>query len=344
MLSRRHSPILPLVAVPAAALALALPAAAQPPPPPAGADAADTADLADGASLSEETRIAAGGSGMRPFNSTSYWNTPLGKAPIDKHSRKYIRDSQNPGHTQNYLKLVMGDWGMPYYRSNAKHPAYRIVPGSGPTIRRVHIPRAARPMPTDDAALIVVDSATRQVVSLQGARYNRSKNRWSASGASRYWLHSNGIHEDLPGGTNGNEGHRGLPGSIRAVTKAEVMRGAIRHRLEVYWWETAERTPEGRETYFPMTGSESGNNGVVPEGIVIRIRPSVDLEAKNLSRAAYVVARALQRYGAVVGDNAGGGNSLKVQANADWRGLLHKNSLRSIKWSDYVFVKGGYRP
>jgi hypothetical protein len=93
-----------------------------------------------------------------------------------------------------------------------------------------------------------------------------------------------------------------------------------------------------------MTGSESGNNGVVPEGTVIRIKPSVNLKAKKLSKSAYVVARALQRYGAVVGDNSGGGNSLKVQANANWRGLLHKNSLRSIKWSDYVFIKGGYRP
>jgi hypothetical protein len=336
MLSRRHRPILPFIVVPAVALAMALPAAAQLPSPPAVADAPDAA------TSSKESRAAAGGTAARPFKSTSYWNTPLGKAPIDKHSRKYIRDSQKRAHTQNYLKLVMGDWGMPYFRSNAKHPAYRIVPDSGPTIRRVHIPRAARPMPTDDAALIIVDSATRQVVSLQGAQYN--KGRWSASGASRYWLGSNGIHEDLRGGTNGNEGHRGLPGSIRAVTKAEVMRGAIRHRLEVYWWETAEKTPEGPETYFPMTGSESGNNGVVPEGIVIRIKPSVNLKAKNLSRAGYIVARALQRYGAVVGDNAGGGNSLKVQANANWRGVLNKNSLRSIKWSDYVFVKGGYRP
>lgn len=337
MLSRRKRPLLPFVVVPAVALAMALPAAAQLKPPSGAADASDTA------TASKESRRAEG-SAARPFKSTSYWNTPLGKAPIDKNSRKYIRDSQKPAHTQNYLKLVLGDWGMPYYRSNAKHPLYRIVPDNGPTIRRVHIPRAARPMPTDDAAMIIVDSATRQVVSLQGARYDKAKNRWSASGASRYWLRSNGIHEDLRGGTNGNEGHRGLPGSIRVVTKAEVMRGAIRHRLEVYWWETAEKTPEGPETYFPMTGSESGNNGVVPEGIVIRIKPSVNLKAKNLSRAAYVVARALQRYGAVVGDNAGGGNSLKVQANANWRGLLHKNSLRSIKWSDYVFVKGGYRP
>jgi hypothetical protein len=335
MSSRRHSPFLSFLVVPGAALALALPAAAQPSPAPRAEAASDHA------AGSEGSRDAAGGSVLRPFRDTSYWNTPLGKAPVDPHSRQYIRDSQNPSHTQNYLRLVLGDWGMPYYRSNAKHPVYRIEPGSGPTVR-VHIPRSARPMRGDDAAIVIVDSASRQVVSLQGASYDGG--RWTASGASRYWLGSNGIHEDLRGGSPGNEGHRGLPGSIRVVTKAEIKRGVIRHRLEVYWWETAERTPEGAETYFPMTGSESGNNGVVPEGIVVRIKPSVNLKAKNLSPAAMVVARALQRYGAVVGDNAGGGNSLKVQANANWRGVLHKDSLKSIKWSDYVFVKGGYRP
>jgi hypothetical protein len=187
------------------ALALALPAAAQPPPSSAAPQAPDAA------TPSKESRHAEG-SAARPFKSTSYWNTPLGKAPIHKRNRQYIRDSQNPSHSQNYLRLVLGDWGMPYYRSNAKHPLYRIVPDNGPTIRRLHIPRAARPMPTDDAALIIVDSATRQVVSLQGARYNKSANKWTAYGASRYWLRSNGIHEDFRGGTNGNEGHRGLPG------------------------------------------------------------------------------------------------------------------------------------
>jgi hypothetical protein len=46
----------------------------------------------------------------------------------------------------------------------------------------------------------------------------------------------------------------------------------------------------------------------------------------------------------VVGDNSGQGNSLKLQGNTNWRGILNRNSLAKIPWSDYVFVKGGYRP
>jgi hypothetical protein len=117
------------------------------------------------------------------------------------------------------------------------------------------------------------------------------------------------------------------------VTKAEIQRGKIRHRLEIYWHETASRTPEGRSAYFPMTGSESGKSGVVPEGAVIRIRPTLNLKRLSLSPAAYVIARALQKYGAVVGDNSGQGNSLKLQGNTNWGGILNRNSLAKITCS-----------
>jgi hypothetical protein len=232
---------------------------------------------------------------------------------------------------------------MPIYRSSADAPLYRVDPGTGPTIR-VHIPKRARAMPTSDAALIIIDSVRHQVVSLSGAQFHSQTGTWTARALSRYWSDSNGIAKGLPGGSRGNVGHRGIPGSVQAVTRQEIRRGAIQHRLEVYWWETAPKTPTGREAYFPMTGSESGNVGTVPEGIVIRIRPSVDLTSKHLSPAAYTVARALQRYGAVIGDNSGSGNNLKLQANARWTGVLTADSLRSITWRDYVFVKGGYRP
>jgi hypothetical protein len=56
-----------------------------------------------------------------------------------------------------------------------------------------------------------------------------------------------------------------------------------------------------------------------------------------------VVARALQRYGGVVGDNSGSGNNLKLQSNARWTHLLRSDSLRSLHWSDYEFVRGGTR-
>jgi hypothetical protein len=276
--------------------------------------------------------------GSRPFQPTGYWNTRLGHAPRSPHNAAWIHDAQHSG--SQHLRLVLGDWGMPVYYSKPSDPLARIT-SSGHTVR-VHIPLNAHAMNTSDAALTIIDRSTNQVVGLSGA--HRSGGTWSVSGLSRYGYQSNGIAKGLVGGRKANFGHRGLPASVRAVTRADIRRGKIRHRLEIYWHETASRTPEGRSAYFPMTGSESGKTGVVPEGAVIRIKQSVNLSQLHLSRAAYIIARALQTYGAVVGDNSGQGNSMKLQGNTNWSGILNKDSLRKIPWSSYVFVKGGYRP
>ena len=276
----------------------------------------------------------------RPFQPTSYWNTKLGNAPLSTHSGAWIRDASNPAHSQNYLKLVLGDWGMPVFHSKASDPVFRIS-ASGHSVK-LHIPRRARPMAANDAAISIIDRATNQVVALQGAKY--ANGRWTAAAVSRYLYQSNGIAGGLPGGQKANYGHRGIPGSVAAVTKAEIRRGKIRHRLEIYWWETASSTPEGASAYFPMTESESGKTGVVPEGAVIRIKRGVNLDALKLSPAARTIARALKKYGAVIGDNSGAGNNLKLQAGVNWTGILNKDSLRHIPWRDFVFVKGGYRP
>jgi hypothetical protein len=290
---------------------------------------------------SPDARAAAGRT--RPFRATSYWNTPLGRAPIDAHNRRYIRDARKLAHSQHYLKLVSGTWAMPRYRSGPGDPVFRIHPATGPTVR-IHIPRRARPMPTTDAAIVVVDHATRQVVNLTGAAFHPSTHQWTARTVSRYFMNSSGIAQGLPSGTRGNLGHRGIPGSVQTVTRKEIDRGVIRHRLEIYWWQTAAKTPAGREAYFPMTGAEASQGGVVPEGIVIRIKRSVNLRARHLSPAALTIATALQRYGAVIGDNSGSGNNLKLQSNAHWGGVLGPRSLHTIHWKDYVFVRGGFRP
>jgi hypothetical protein len=276
--------------------------------------------------------------GSRPFTATGYWNTKLGKAPVDSHSAAWIKDAQT--HSGTHLNLVLGDWGMPVYRATSSDPLEKISSG-GHTVK-VHIPAKARPMTGNDAALTVIDPSTNQVVGLFGAHVSSGK--WSVTGLSRYRYASSGIAGGLPTGIKANFGHRGIPASVPAVTRKEIRAGAIRHRLEIYWWQTASKTPDGKSAYFPMTGSESGKSGVVPEGAVIRIKRSVDLSSLHLSRAAKVIAVALQKYGAVVGDNAGSGNSLKLQGNTNWSGVLTKDSLKRIPWSDYVFVKGGYRP
>jgi hypothetical protein len=54
-----------------------------------------------------------------------------------------------------------------------------------------------------------------------------------------------------------------------------------------------------------------------PEGARIRIKPSIDLSTFDLSPQAMTIARALQEYGAVIGDQSGGPASLKLEIR--WR-------------------------
>jgi hypothetical protein len=281
---------------------------------------------------------------VRAFSDASWWNIPLGSAPVDPRSAAYIQDSQSAAHTQNYVNLTVGNWGMPIYQAVSTDPLYTINPSSsGPTVV-IHIPAAATQQPTSDGEIAIVDPSTNQSVGLWKASFNSATHRWASAGASRYLLSSTGIQQSLPGGTPGNDGHRGVPSAVRAVQKSEITSGAINHRLEIYWWATAGRTPQGASAYFPMNSSEQGKGGIVPEGIVVRIKPSVNLATKGLSPAALVIATALQKYGAVVGDNSGSGNNLKVQSNADWSGVLNATSLKSLSWNDYEFVRGGFTP
>jgi len=130
----------------------------------------------------------------------------------------------------------------------------------------------------------------------------------------------------------------------------EVQAGAINHRLECFWWATGIRD---KNHYWPMSGDE-GNKyshdgtrvGIVPEGIVARIKPSVNLATKGLSAPGLVIATALQKYGCIVGDNSGAGNRVPLELNKTaWQNLgLTFSALQSIPWSDYEFIRGGYDP
>lgn len=271
----------------------------------------------------------------RAFTNDSYWNTPFpANAPIDANSAKYIADSQ--ANSQNYLNLVMtSSYGQPIYFSSASDPLY-TVSGAGYTTQ-VRIPANAQQASGSDGQFVVFDRTPgyNRVVGLYQANFANGK--WTADGIDTYQLDGNGLDKKV-GGDSLSGGHRGINAAVRAVRYDEVVGGVIDHRLECFWHATAEKV------YWPMTGYESGKGGIVPEGIAIRIKPSVNLDAKGLTPAAKVIATALQKYGCVIGDNSGSGNNLKVQNNVNWGTMLTKDALKNIPWSDWEFVQGGYKP
>lgn len=262
------------------------------------------------------------------FRSDSYWNVP---APdlVDAESGRFITwlkaNNRNP-----YLALGVGDWAMPVYRSTSTDPLVTINPsGPGPTVT-FRLPKDARPMAGNDAAMSVIDVTTNQDIALFEFRRD-SRGKPQATGVSRYWLDSEGLDQRV-GGSSGNTGHRGVPGLTMCVRREDLARG-LGHRTKIALPGT------GGWGCFPMSGFEKGKGGIIGEGIILRIKASVDLATRPLSAPALAIAHGLQTHGAVVGDN-GAQVTLKVEAGT----TLPRDALRGLTWDDFEFVERGWRP
>jgi hypothetical protein len=272
-------------------------------------------------------------------------------APIDPNNAKYIADAKDPTVSRPFFRLAgapdhaAGDaWAYPIYWATTSDPWYHIVPKiGGPTVD-ARIPRGATPQSGSDGGIIIYDRAADQVIEMWQAVYNSTTNTWTCSSTKRYILSSNGLERRATGSDNPlNEGHRGVASPIRAVRRDEVAAGHIAHRLECFWHATAE------QHYWPMIAHETGKGGVTPEGLVLRLKPEVNIDNRGLSFGERTIARALQEYGCIVGDNEGGiGNTIKLERGKSlWYALdpnLNYEGLSVFTWDDYEFIQGGYDP
>ncbi|HYN36257.1 MAG TPA: hypothetical protein VEV82_04705, partial [Actinomycetota bacterium] len=234
--------------------------------------------------------------------------------------------------------------------TNPSDPVYNVV-ATRYTLpiefASVRIPMAARVPATSDAQMTIYDMEKGAVYKLQKASYNATTDKWSAGGGSYYYLASNGLHGSLTDSNDRrNSGHRGNPPSLHAVRWDELQSGSINHMLKI-----AVNTAN-QDHVWPMVGSDgdSTNPSSPPQGARLRIKPSVDLSKLGLSPPALVIARALQDYGAIVGDSSGGPAALKVENTVLegrgwlWNGVLSANSLQAIPFEMFEVVKLGYKP
>lgn len=286
-----------------------------------------------------------------PFSDNSYWNTPLKKdAPVNNWSAEiisYLKSDNSPDYVQISGTGSDGSWGNPVYWASKSDHAYRIKNETGcpdlpPEMSAMRIPHGADPDPTDDASMTVYDLAKGVVYALWHASYSTSTDTWSSCGGSVYYVDSNGLAGSLPQSDESrNQGHRGVPPSAFAVRWDEIQAGEIDHVLKI-----AVDTTKCRHV-FPMTGDECGttNQNAPSEGTRIRIKRSVDLSKMGLSRAALVVATALQKYGALIADQSSGSASLKVENVVAegrgwlWKDVLNVDSLSKIPFGDYEVMQ-----
>jgi hypothetical protein len=170
-------------------------------------------------------------------------------------------------------------------------------------MRRLRIPIGAGGANNSDGTMTVYDVARGYVVLMTDAQYDGAADTWSASGATVTYLDSNGLL-DATGRSNDSRNigtHRGNNGATSYVRYDMVKAGAVRNVLKI-----AAGPELSNRWVFPMTGSDGDVTdpavGAPPEGLRMRLKPSIDLSQLGLHPQALVIARALQTYGVYLGD------------------------------------------
>lgn len=286
------------------------------------------------------------------FSESSYWNTPLPKnVPIARRSGKiisWLRSDNTFDHIRLPSASSSGKWGRPIYWSDFADNGYDIRATKytlPPQMESLNIPAGAMPDPTSDAAMTVYDMESGHVCGLHKATYNTGKDTWSAAGGDCYSLESNGLHGKLPQSNSPtNTGHRGISSGIVGVRWDEYQDREINHVLQI-----SVNTTKCKHV-FPMVGDECGTDAkhAPPEGTRIRIKRSIRLRELRLSPAALMIARALKKYGAVIGDQSGGPAVLKLENTVAqgrgqlWDGILSADSLEAMPFDSFEIVRMGY--
>lgn len=270
-------------------------------------------------------RRAAADEGRRFFSAASFWNTPLPEH-VDRDSRSatWIAMLKTDPSQQNFV-INVHKWTIPVYKADVTTPSYSIQPhalsegekkewatartqfGHGADFTAVPIPAGASPDPEEDAHFAVVDWSRMLAWDMWGLRRLPSGG-WSSKTGMKYRLDGDGLfHRKDFSVQDGESIHfhgpsraSGVPAIAGLIMYHEVLAGEIRHKLAC-----ATRFNARQEFVFPAIWTDGATPGGIPEGAVIQLDPDLDLTRFELLPGERVVARALQRYGMVVVDNAG---------------------------------------
>jgi len=262
-----------------------------------------------------------GGGVWRPFSDSSPWNTPIVANPvIDPNSNALITDlSTISGQTTFWINI--SQYSIPvYYVDSTTTPMVTVSASVGGTGFRngaasdsvaagqgqAPIPVGATPAAGTDRHLDVIDKTAMMEWGLWNANFGSLG--WTAGEASTMDLSSDGVR---PPTTQSpwwaGQGARacGFPLIAGLITVDEIRAGVIEHALVVAY-------PHIRSRYFtPPASSAQGTTtqALQTRGILcgghIQLDPTLDVTTLGLSPAGLAIARALQKYGAFVGDLSG---------------------------------------
>jgi hypothetical protein len=203
--------------------------------------------------------------------------------------------------------------------------------GPGGQFEDVPIPVGAVPAEGTDGMMSVYSPSSDQLWEFWRIEQSRD-GRWQACWGGRLDSVSTGPgYFDDPFGATAT----GLSATGGMVSLADVRSGTISHALSL-----VVPDPAGPDrSSWPAQRSDGWNPApdAVPEGTRLRLDPSVDLDALDLTPVGAMVARAAQRYGFIVAD-AGGAVAVIAEG-----GAAEAASTGRDPWTDILGSTPSYR-
>ncbi len=255
-----------------------------------------TVDVADSAtdgqeefSVSSETPSTSGSF----FAQNSFFNNAVpSTATVDPNSSSWVSMLNNDPKVTG-ISVNDDAWTVPVYQAPSGTPTASVeVTNANNAHITIPYQSSYTPSPDSDAHLAIIDQAT-------GCEYEfQSFNPSSMSAIAEATYHAftgSGGHVAGPAHSGGELSYLG-----GLITPQDVSSGVIAHALRF-------ATSDNSWTFeYPGTRSDGTTASGLPEGVRVRLNPSVNLSSLGLTPFQLMVAQALQTYGAYDADGTSG--------------------------------------
>jgi hypothetical protein len=279
----------------------------------------------------------------RPFAPDSPWNMKIAAdAEVDPKSGELIEDLATCCKYAHLFVNIKGFSIPAFFIDSTQTKKYEVkvkgVVGEG-FGKPVPIPDSAAPDAKSDGHLCIVDRRLNMSWDMfQG--HKEADGSWSCTLGAAMDLSGSGVR---PAHTKAKpwqlaHGCRAAGFALIAglITVDEVKAGRIEHALILAY-------PHCRSRYYvspastaqgTTTADAAQPNRGIPMGGRVQLDPSIAVETLPLSKTGKTIARALQEYGAYVGDYSGCLSLYavgSVEAQKEWdRGLLNSDEMRKV--------------
>jgi hypothetical protein len=299
----------------------------------AGSPVVDSGTTTPGTDAGSSTSV------WRPFNNASPWNTLIpANPPLAPDSATLVADLRTSSQYGQNLDVNIARYSIPLYYATSSTPLVDVLAElgglgfTGSNGQNAHalvpIPAGATPDPESDHHIAIIDRAK----NLEWGMWNTSNanGKWTCGLGATADLAGDGLRPYKPNNPTWYTSHGaracGFPLIAGLIRTEEIDAGKIEHALVIAY-------PHIRAGFYMSPASTAqvriGDDAIKTRGIPcggrIQLDPNLNLDSLGLSRAGRIIAEALQRYGAYVGDYSGAISIYAENAPAaqqHWKGVL----------------------